>query len=260
MSFNKQLKSFFLIVNYKSILLSIVALTSTYICNHYNWTADFPVILVTTAIVFPLVFSIDSAFKRRESALRHLADFRSHGLALYYATRDWGTQPNAELIQRTKNLMLGMVADIRMMLKEKDKAKEQAIEEDIYQRFSALSSCTMELRQCGVQSGEISRASQYVSKMLIAFDNLKLIHHYRTPITLRAYSRVFIYLFPVIYGPAFAYMFKDNVSLLEYVMPVMYSFVLVSLSNIQDHLEHPFDEEGEDDVIISEKDMERMMA
>ncbi len=30
--------------------------------------------------------------------------------------------------------------------------------------------------------------------------------------------------------------------MLEYVMPVLYSFILVSLDNIQDHLEHPFDE------------------
>ena len=33
-------------------------------------------------------------------------------------------------------------------------------------------------------------------------------------------------------------------------MPVLYSFILVSLDNIQDHLENPFDGVGEDDIII----------
>jgi predicted membrane chloride channel (bestrophin family) len=33
-------------------------------------------------------------------------------------------------------------------------------------------------------------------------------------------------------------------------MPILYSFILVSLDNIQDHLENPFDEVGEDDIVI----------
>ena len=86
--------------------------------------------------------------------------------------------------------------------------------------------------------------------MIIAFDGLKVIHHYRTPITLRAYSKVFIYIFPIIYGPYFASTFHDFSASLEYVMPVLYSFILVSLDNIQDHLENPFDEVGEDDIVI----------
>lgn len=37
-------------------------------------------------------------------------------------------------------------------------------------------------------------------------------------------------------------------------MPVLYSFILVSLDNIQDHLENPFDEVGEDDIVIDVED------
>lgn len=82
--------------------------------------------------------------------------------------------------------------------------------------------------------------SQYISKMIIAFDNLKIIHAYRNPVTLRAYSKVFIYFFPIIYGPYSASTFHDYSAHLKYVMPVLYSFILVSLDNIQDHLEHLF--------------------
>ena len=108
------------------------------------------------------------------------------------------------------------------------------------------------MRQHGVQTSETSRVNQYVSKMIIAFDNLQVVHTYRTPVTLRAYSKVFIYIFPIIYGPYFASTFNDFSANLEYVMPVLYSFILVSLDNIQDHLEHPFDEIGEDDIRIDE--------
>jgi hypothetical protein len=132
-------------------------------------------------------------------------------------------------------------------------------EAKVYEYFSKLSEVSIELRSHGVTSSEISRISQYVSKMIIAFDNLKFIHAYRTPITLRAYSKVFIYVFPVIYGPYFATTFDEYSGHLEYVMPVLYSFILVSLDNIQDHLEHPFDEVGEDDIRIDENEIITLM-
>ena len=42
-------------------------------------------------------------------------------------------------------------------------------------------------------------------------------------------------------------------------MPVLLTFILVSLDNIQDHLENPFDQVGEDDIRINaEKFIERL--
>ena len=34
-------------------------------------------------------------------------------------------------------------------------------------------------------------------------------------------------------------------------MPILGSLILVGLANIQDHLENPFDQVGEDDVVIN---------
>jgi hypothetical protein len=141
-----------------------------------------------------------------------------------------------------------MMVLMKEMFKITDRAEWFNYEKKIYDLFSALSGITIEMRGFGVQSGEISRVSQYVSKMIIAFDNMMIIHNYRTPITLRAYSKVFIYTFPIIYGPYFASTFREFSAQLEYVMPVLYSFILVSLDNIQDHLENPFDDVGEDDI------------
>jgi hypothetical protein len=148
---------------------------------------------------------------------------------------------------------------MRLMFTGKEKQAWHENERKLFAMFSKLSDTTMEMRKHGVQSGEISRVSQYVSKMIIAFDNLKIIHDYRTPVTLRAYSKVFIYVFPIIYGPYFASTFHDFSANLEYVMPVLYSFILVSLDNIQDHLEHPFDEIGEDDIKIDARDVVNFM-
>jgi hypothetical protein len=249
------LKSFFLIINYKTIIVTTLSVISTYVCYRQGLTAKFPDMLVGVAIVFPVVFSIGSAYNRRETALQRFSDFKGHAIAVYYAARDWTTDKNNDLPDRVRTMVNDMIILMRSMFTARHKTEWQQNEKKLFALFSQLSGLTMEMRKHGVQSGEISRVSQYVSKMIISFDNLKIIHDYRTPITLRAYSKVFIYVFPIIYGPYFASTFHDFSANLEYVMPVLYSFILVSLDNIQDHLEHPFDEIGEDDIRLDAQEI-----
>lgn len=252
------LRSFSLIINYKTIIITTLSVISTYACYKLGLTAKFPDMLVGVAIVFPVVFSIGSAYSRRETALQRWADFKGHAIAIYYATRDWPSDKDHDIPDRTRNLLTAMMQSLKDILKcdRKDWIQKET---EYYQYFSRLSAITMELRAHGVQSGEISRVSQYVSKMIVAFDNLKIIFLYRTPVTLRAYSKVFIYIFPIIYGPYFASTFHDYSASLEYVMPVLYSFILVSLDNIQDHLENPFDQIGEDDIQIDAEETGRLL-
>lgn len=255
----RMFRSFSLIINWKTYLLTAMSVLCTYVCFRLGLTAKFPDMLVGVAIVFPVVFSIGSAYNRRETALQRWADFRGHAIAIFYATRDWPSDKNNNLAERTKQLTTEMVQRTKELLTSERESWEKR-EEEFYQLFSRLSDITMEMRKYGVQSGEISRVSQYLSKMVIAFDNLKIIYQYRTPITLRTYSKVFIYVFPIIYGPYFASTFHDFSAHLEYVMPVLYSFILVSLDNIQDHLEDPFDQVGEDDINLDANETIRLLV
>jgi hypothetical protein len=256
----KIIKSFQLIINYKTFLVTGLSVLSSYLCFHYGLTAKFPDMLVGVAIVFPVVFSIGSAYTRRETALQRFSDFKGHAIAIYYASRDWPTNKENDLPAQARNLVYELLVTLKVMLKVKDHGQWDEHEKKIYELFSKLSRFTMEFRNFGVQSGEISRVSQYVSKMIIAFDNMRIVHRYRTPITLRAYSKVFIYSFPIIYGPYFASTFHDFSAQLEYVMPILYSFILVSLDNIQDQLEDPFDEVGEDDIVIEAEETTKLLS
>ncbi|MBS1487412.1 MAG: hypothetical protein JST43_07455 [Bacteroidetes bacterium] len=254
------IRSFKLIINYKTLLVTIMAVLSTYLCYSLGWTAKFPDMLVGVAIVFPVVFSIGSAYTRRETALQRFSDFKGHAIAVYYASRDWASNKENDLPAQARQLVREMLHTLRMVLRAQSKQEWDEQEKKMYDQFSKLSMLTMQFRNFGVQSGEISRVSQYISKMIIAFDNMRIIHRYRTPITLRAYSKVFIYTFPIIYGPYFASTFRDFSAQLEYVMPILYSFILVSLDNIQDHLENPFDEVGEDDIVIDVEETAQFLS
>ena len=243
-------KSFTLIINYKTFIVTLLAVISSYLCFTYGLTAKFPDMLVGVAIVFPVVFSIGSAYNRRETALQKFSEFKGHAVAAYFATRDWTADKNNDLPGRARSIIHDMMELMKSMFRTSHLSEWKSNEKKMYDLFSRMSALTMDMRAYGVQSGEISRISQYVSKMVIAFDSMKVIHNYRTPVTLRSYSKVFIYIFPIIYGPYFASTFTEYDAHLEYVMPVLYSFILVSLDNIQDHLENPFDEVGEDDIVI----------
>jgi predicted membrane chloride channel (bestrophin family) len=254
-----RLLSFILIINYKTFIITSLGLLSTYLCHKYSILANFPDMLIGVAIVFPVVFSIGAAYNRRENALKNLADFKGHAISMYYATRDWPDNKENDIPRRLRDLLKELLKDIRALLRSK-KRKDLVVDEKlIYAKFSEVSKLTMELRKVGLQSGEVSRISQYVSKLIIAFDNLLIVHKYRTPITLRAYSKVFIWTFPVIYGPYFANNFKMYAPALYYVIPVLYSFILVGLDNIQDHLENPFDDIGEDDIHFKAKEIIELM-
>jgi hypothetical protein len=256
----KIINSFQLIINYKTFLVTGLSVLSSYLCFHYGLTAKFPDMLVAVAIVFPVVFSIGSAYTRRETALQRFSDFKGHAIAIYYASRDWPSNKENDLPGQARNLVNELLSTLKVMLKVKGRGQWDEHEKKIYELFSKLSRFTMEFRNFGVQSGEISRVSQYISKMIIAFDNMRIVHRYRTPITLRAYSKVFIYSFPIIYGPYFASTFHDFSAQLEYVMPILYSFILVSLDNIQDQLEDPFDEVGEDDIVIEAEETTNLLS
>ena len=80
-------------------------------------------------------------------------------------------------------------------------------------------------------------------------ENLYAIHTHRTPISLKAYCLIFIYIFPVIYAPVII----QNIGgftppWVAYAIVLLTQYILISLYNIQDKLEYPFDDDGLDDI------------
>ncbi|MBN2431429.1 MAG: hypothetical protein JXQ27_08130 [Acidobacteria bacterium] len=247
----KRLKQILVIINLKALLITALAILSTYICERFSLTAELPLTIIATAVVFPIVFSIGGAYKRREDALDEYGTIKAHGRAIYFAARDWLEDPPESVLGEVRVLLGDLLMHCRQLFLDPP-SKMRENEQDVYRQFSLVSRFIRnDLRQNGLASGEVSRCNQYLSKMLIAFESIKHVYQYRTPKTLRAFSDFFIVLLPIIYGPHFAQMAKDSTGNLHYAMPVLLSVILVSLDNIQEHLENPFDQIGEDDVCIN---------
>jgi len=243
-------KTFLILINRKTLVVATLAVVATALCRRFGITADFPLTLIAIAIVFPIVFSIGGAYKRREAALEDYGSLKAHGRAIYFAARDWLEDTDPDTLSEGRELLGDLMASCRtLFINPTGKMEEN--EEAVYRSFSNLSLFIKHLRNRGLATGEVSRCNQYLSKMMVAFESVKHIYQYRTPVSLRAYSDFFIVLLPVAYGPYFAGLATNEIPLLNYVMPVLFTLILVSLDNIQAHLENPFDQIGVDDVSIN---------
>lgn len=236
-------------MNLKSLLVAALAVLSTWLSLRFGITADFPLTLVATAIVFPLVFSISTAYARREKALEDYGKLKSLGRSLYLASRDWVPVQDAGRDSELKAALHEMLSASRDMFTSP--VSEMArYETRVYAAFGRLSRFVNEMRDANLSPTECSRLNQYVSQIMTAFENIKHIYEYRTPRTLRAFSEFFILVLSILYGPYFAYQAVEFSPDLFFIMPALFALILVGLSNIQDHLENPFDQIGQDDVAI----------
>ena len=252
------LRSVGYIINYKTFIITAMAVIATWYCLRMGWYADFPLTIVGIAIVFPIVFSINSAYRRRERALRALAEAKGNLLGFYQTARNQMKDQNDEEIQRIKDQIIRLYEAIRQfLLSNGDDSKEK--ERLLYDEIAALGAELRRIRDQGVAGRFIARMNQYLTRVMVAVDNLKIVFHYRTPRTLRAYSKVFIYAFPILYAPYFAQTGIKYAAGLSYFMPVLFSFILVSLDNIQEHLEDPYDQIGEDDIKVDIEEIKMML-
>lgn len=244
------IKSFLKIFSWQTLIVTILAVTATYLSDRYGYQAKFPLTLIGIAVVFPLVFSINSAYKRREIALNHYGVLKSFGRAIYFANRDWIENPAKDKLDEIKLSLGNFFSACNSFFHSTGKIQTEQ-EEIIYSCFRKLSIDIKGFRAQGMSGSEVSRANQHLSKMFVAFEQLKHIYQYRTPVALRAYSKIYIFILPIIYGPYFATVKEEGHPSIMFVLPALFSMILVSLDNIQEHLENPFDKLGEDDIYIN---------
>src|SRR6266567_4652934 len=132
----KILRSLKLIINYKTWVITGLSVLSSYLCFHLGLTAKFPDMLVGVAIVFPVVFSIGSAYTRRETALQRFSDFKGHAIAIYYAARDWAGSKDHDLSVKARTLVSEILVIMKTMFKTNDAKEWDSYERKIYEQFS----------------------------------------------------------------------------------------------------------------------------
>ncbi|MGE0056627.1 MAG: hypothetical protein AB7P33_15490 [Dehalococcoidia bacterium] len=228
------------------VIVVALALLGTFLCRQADIIVDLPADLVSIAVIFPVVFSISSAYARREDALKSFAALKGDAASLYYAHRDWPSV-QSELAGAGAALIHDLLSSIGRYFTAPPNARDQALRA-VYRSCSAVSASYRDMLNGGATRSEVSRLGAYLRDVMVEFERMRNYNTYRTPITLRAFSRFFLTLLPLMFTPYFAYVGYPDDAWIGYAVALMYGVVLVGLDNVQEQLENPYDGIGPDDL------------
>lgn len=232
---------YLIIINFRTLITLFLSLIVPYVAYEFKVFYNIDLTLMSIAIIFPLVFTIRGAFRRREKALEHLSRFRASLLTVknYFHNSkmpDELKEESSQLLQELNDALFG-----HLNTKNEDTSgydiKLQAAFDFVTTNKESISNGTRE------------KIYRFFRDVMDSADNLIAIHSHRTPVSLKAYCLIFIYIFPVVYTPTIINKIGlENPSWLTFFIVVLSEFILISLYNIQDQMEHPFDDEGLDDI------------
>ena len=222
----------------------VITLASLLFSYQYTLIYNIDLTLISIAIIFPLVFTIRGSFQRRERALEHLSLFRGALKAIYYCFMG-----NKKMDQTNKNIVSGILTDISDSLMAHLQGND--FETDQFDRIvNRVFEFTEEQKEFISERLRI-RIYRFMEHVHESIDNLIAIDIHRTPISLKAYCEAYIYIFPLVYTPTIINKVGlDTPAVITYFIVLLSEFMLISLYNIQDQLEYPFDKEGLDDINI----------
>ncbi len=245
------MRRFIEFITIQTVVIAALAVLCTWLCLRFGLAADIPTSLLGIAVIFPIVFAINAAFRRRERSLGWLADMKGAAMSLFFAYRDWvpkaDTPERAALVAEASAALNSVLARVADYLGD-DKQTKRDVLEDIYATFSRISMLNEKARSLGLPGNEISRANQFLTHMIRDFEKVCTIKEYRTPLTLRGYWQIFLNLFPIFFAPSFANLALKWNYVVGFGTAILYTLVLVGLDNIQEKLEHPFDQDSIDDI------------
>lgn len=234
------------IINIKTFISVFISILTTYLSYHYGIVYNIDLTLVSIAIVFPLVFSIRSSFRRREKALEHLSQFSSSIKTIAHHFTVSNSLPDEQ-----KNQITAIITEVNTAVIEHLKSKDTDTQK-LDATIDKIQAFINEYSEF-LQKGFHLKILKYINKLHESLDNLHAIHSHRTPISLKAYCLVFIYIFPFVYSPSMINKIGVETTVFVPIFIVSVSqFFLISLYNIQDHMEHPFDQDGLDDIKLEQ--------
>ena len=236
-------------MNANTLLITLLSVLSTIVSHRHNITLDISTSFISLAVIFPSGISINAAFNRREEALRSLAKLKASMFSIRLAFNHWMVDESQRrgVIAGVDNTLKRLCADVKGYLTPATFDPQLVV--PIIAGISSLSRSVELLRKEGIPSPELAQLRNRIQDINEQLETLQNIRIYRTPIAMRGYLRLFIYSFPIIFGPTFNQMSNEAGGVWHGILlAIIYSLILTGIDNIQSALENPFDGDGKDDI------------
>lgn len=253
-------KNYFKVINYRTLIAVLISILATWLSYRYRLIFNLDMTLISVAVIFPLVFTLGSAFQRREKALEHLGRAKGALTAIMYCfsfANKIDENEKEKIYQETKNVKTELIAYLFSDSHDKEKLNSS---------ISKIQEFVM-LHRDALGRGLSLKVYRLMRDVIMGVENAISIKAHRTPMSIRAYCKLFIYVFPFFYAPTLikniefqdmmvqeiinspSIPFMDNpFAIIVYGLNAIISFFLITLFNIQEQIENPFDQDGLDDI------------
>lgn len=250
------LKSFIKNFNFMVIIQMGLAALSVYLFNRFKISFDFHVSLFVSPIVFPLAFSINTDFQRREKVLEDLANFKAAAMLWFFCMREWKKAAGLddEFLNAVHNKVKNMMFNLREYLLTDKLERRRFISRCMYEDFSDTNQLIEQVRASKLPANTsiISRVIHLLNMLCLSFEKLRVIREYRSPRSIRSFNKVLIFVLPIILSPYFIHLGTKQgaSSWCPYYISILVAGVFGALQGVQDKLDDPFDGMTEDDIKI----------
>jgi hypothetical protein len=232
------------IIDIKTLLLAVVSVVFTHLCFRFGIAYDLNVTLFSIAVIFPLVFTIREAFKRRDSSLKFLSLFKASMMSVHYCFEQCKKLDRDKLDEVSGLLCVVSDRFFEALGSEGDNRRAEEAVNEVF-RF-------MQRNNDAISGGLALKIIRFVQDVNDGMENTISLKVHGTPISMRAYCLVFVFLFPLVFAPTVVFHLADAPLVLTYGLSLLHGFILISLYNVQMQMENPFDQVGLDDIKLNE--------
>jgi hypothetical protein len=242
------MRKYLAIIDRRTVLQLLLCMLYAYICLRFDYRYNINITLLGMAVIFPLVFTLRESFKRRDRALRYLGQYKAALNALHFSIEEARKLDPATRSAMTARLCAISEKFIAVLRRPRRETRDMdEADEAVRLLFARLLQHEAEL-----SSGRMLKMLRFIKDLQEGMENAFSVKLHRTPISLRAYCLVFVFVFPLIVTPTLLYHLQSAPHWIIYALGMLQGFVLISLFNVQDAMEDPFDQVGLDYIQLRE--------
>jgi hypothetical protein len=232
--------------NLRTFLVLLISQLAGFLVIHYQIKYQFDFLLFGLAIGFPLAFSIQAAFRRRDRALEYFSIFKGGALAIHYSfsvSEDLLPEKKSEI----RSILKSMCDQLILQLKQRI-ISYSSMQEAVDKIFEFI-----ERNREALSNRNVLRVIRYIRDITESSTYLISLVRHRTMIGLRVYSIAFILIFPIVQAPILYYKLGDLIPVWGFhFLLALGSLLLITLSNFQKMIEYPFDSKGLDNIYLED--------
>lgn len=236
--------------NLRTFLAIAISQLAAFLTLHFQIKLHLDLLLFGLCVVFPLHFSLQAAFKRREKALEYFSFFKGRCLAAHY-TFELSKDLADDRKLFARNLLRELGAQLMTQLENRISGFRS-----IQQKIDALMAFTQDNRE-EISSRSVIRLIRYLSDVSDSASYLISLVSHRTMLGMRFYGIFFGLILPFVQAPLLLHRLDGVIPVWAFhLMLALTSLILVTLLNFQQMIEYPFDPRGVDNINIREFSLE----